>query len=254
MQSGDGPSVTIIFAERPRERAPQSAALSRSPVAGDDERAVAACGDVDDSADLAARAARGEPGAFAALYQRHVETVYHYFRFRVRDTTVAEDLTHDVFVQALKAVRTLREPQRVAAWLMRIAHNRLANHWRDGAHDAEPFGLDEAGTDGVERRHDRPSTVVATSGLDHGAATADPTARLDVLADVGRVAAAVAGLTALQQDVIALRFVVGLNIAETAESMGRTGNAVKNLQHQALAKLRRDLIQPPPPRRVRSPR
>ncbi|MEO8083716.1 MAG: sigma-70 family RNA polymerase sigma factor [Ardenticatenales bacterium] len=245
--------MTIIFAERPREREPQSAALSRSPIAADTERAIAARGDVDDSADLAARAARGEPGAFAALYQRHVEIVYHYFRFRVRDTTVAEDLTHDVFVQALKAVRTLREPQRVAAWLMRIAHNRLANHWRDGAHDAEPFGLDEAGMDEAERLHESLSPAATPLGLDHGAATADPAARLDVLADIGRVAAAVAGLTALQQDVIALRFVVGLNIAETAEAMGRTGNAVKNLQHQALAKLRRDLIQPPQTRRVRSP-
>ena len=53
--------------------------------------------------------------------------------------------------------------------------------------------------------------------------------------------AAAAELTELQQQVIALRFAAGLSIAETAQVMDRSENAVKNLQHKAIAALRRRL-------------
>ncbi len=184
---------------------------------------------VDTDADLAARAACGEPGAFAALYQRHVEAVFHYFSFRVRDASVAEDLTQDVFIAALKAARTLREPERFVGWLMRIAHNRLANHWRSAGRTSEPL---EA-LDGSTEPHVPPATQ-------HGAT--DPTDMLDALTDAPRLTAALARLTPLQHDVVALRFIAGLSVAETAEALGRSVNAVKNVQHQALVKLRGELV------------
>lgn len=200
-------------------------------------------------ADLAARAARGEPGAFAELYQRHVEAVYHYLRFRVRDAAVAEDLTHDVFVAALRAVRTLQSPERVAAWFLRIAHNRLANHWRSCDHAArhEAGSLDADPADGAGGGADD-SRARSLSGAAAGGAddAGDPSVLADALADVQRVQSALTRLTPLQRDVLGLRFVAGLTFVETAAALDRTVASVKNVQHEALVKLRRELAAPVP--------
>jgi RNA polymerase sigma-70 factor (ECF subfamily) len=48
-------------------------------------------------------------------------------------------------------------------------------------------------------------------------------------------------LTELQQQVVALRFGAGMSLQETADIMGRSVNAIKNLQHKALGALRRHL-------------
>ena len=62
--------------------------------------------------------------------------------------------------------------------------------------------------------------------------------------DAGQVERAVAHLTELQRQVVALRFGAGLSLTETAEILRRSENAIKNLQHNALVALRRRLQQP----------
>lgn len=174
---------------------------------------------------LVARAVRGEAGAFGRLYQAHVQTVYNYVHFRVRDAATAEDLTQDVFTSAFHGVASLRDRDRFRGWLLRIAHNRVANHWRDRVGDV---GLDaECGEDAGPASSEMPDRSACPLEAVETRLTADA-----VLRACGR-------LTDLQQQVIALRFVVGLSVAETAEVMGRSENAVKNLQHHALAALRR---------------
>lgn len=179
--------------------------------------------------ELVERAARGEAGAFGQLYQRHVDHVYGYLRFRVHDEAVAEDLTHDVFVSAFKAIEGLKDPSRFEAWLMRIAHNRVLNHWRERSArpaTAEPAALDEAGG-----ATEAGGVAEAGGGI----------ARAEVRLDAHNVLEAASALTDLQHQVIALRFVAGLSLAETAAVMGRSVGAVKNLQHHALAGLRSNL-------------
>lgn len=173
---------------------------------------------------LVKRAMSGERGAFGQLYQRHVDAVFNYLYFRVRDVGLAEDLAQDTFVRAYKGISRLRRPERFEAWLMRIAHNRVLNHWREQAA--------------------RPETVGGSVMADEAAATAaatDALAPLEHRLAAEAVLRAAAELTDLQHQVIALRFVSGLSVAETATVMGRSVNAVKNLQHHALAGLRRHL-------------
>jgi len=177
---------------------------------------------------LAARAVSGEPGAFGQLYQRHVDGVYSYCLFQVHDPALAEDLTHDVFVSALRHVAELQAPERFRAWLIAIAHRRVLNHWRDSAVRPLPAEVLGAADDADEAG---PLVAVADADLENVAA------RLDAAA----VLAAATGLTDLQRQVIALRFVAGLSLGETAEAMDRSVNAVKNLQHHALTALRRRL-------------
>ena len=172
---------------------------------------------------LVARAVAGERGAFGQLYQRHVGRVYRYVAFRVHDMTLAEDLTQEIFINAYRALADLERPDRFGAWLMAIARNRVLNHWRAAGRApdlAEPDG------DG-----DPLDLVPADDAL---AALEARVAAEDLLAGAG-------ALIELQQEVLALRFVAGLDVATTAELMGRSENAVKNLQFHALAALRRSL-------------
>jgi RNA polymerase sigma-70 factor (ECF subfamily) len=173
---------------------------------------------------LVERAMRGEKGAFGRLYERHIDGVYNYMVFRVGDRSLAEDLTQDVFVNAYKGIGRLGSADRFEAWLMRIAHNRLRNFWREKS--SRPVAAAEASD----------SALQSVSPLEAESAPAS-----EATLEADEVLTAAAELTDLQQQVIALRFVAGLTILDTAAVMGRSTGAVKNLQHHALAALRRQL-------------
>jgi RNA polymerase sigma-70 factor (ECF subfamily) len=176
---------------------------------------------------LVARGQAGDRAAFGQLYQRHVDGVYAYIALRVRDAGLAEDLTQDVFLSAWRSLASFTWQGSLAPWLMRIAHNRIANHWRTQGRRPELVSL-PSGED-----PDDPRPEFADQA-------AEPSAAESVLG-AGDLSQAMARLTELQRQVIAMRFGAGLSLAETADALQRTQNAVKNLQHNALANLRRHL-------------
>ena len=181
---------------------------------------------------LVARARAGDPHAFGQIYQSYVDRVYSFVAFRVRDADLAEDLTQEVFVQALRALDAFDWRGSLAPWLLRIARNTIIDHWRRTARRPErPLSVVEAGEGGDdESRIDR---LVADDGAE--------VARAESVLDRDRIVIASANLTDLQQQVLALRFAAGLSIRETADAMGRSEGAIKNLQHHALKALRRHL-------------
>ena len=71
-----------------------------------------------------------------------------------------------------------------------------------------------------------------------GATSQDIDGRLDTKVTLFKVQDAMSELTALQREVISLRFAAGLSIMETAQAMGKKENAIKALQHAAIKKLR----------------
>lgn len=170
---------------------------------------------------------RGEPGAFGRLYQRHVDAVFNFVHFRVRDEAMAEDLTQEVFINALRGLAQLRDHDRFRPWVLRIAHHRVLNHWRSQA--AMPVAAELPADDGSDRQPLPPGAVTEDDAL----------ARLELRQAAEDVELALGRLTDLQRQVVGLRFVAGLSVAETADAMGRSVNAVKNLQHHALHALRR---------------
>lgn len=177
---------------------------------------------------LVVRAQAGDAAAFGQLYEAHVEAVFGYVAYRVQDPAVAEDLTQDIFLSALRALPRFRWQGSFAPWLLRCAHNRVVNHWRSLGRRAPEQSVDALDDDG------RPLITLVDEAAAEGLATLE---RVDA-PQLGR---ALATLTALQQQVVALRFGAGLSLLETAQAMERSENAIKNLQHHALAKLRRAL-------------
>ena len=170
--------------------------------------------------DLVTRAQRGDSEAFGQFYNRYVDDVHRFILFRVgMDRPLAEDLTSDVFLRALRAIGSFTwQGADPGAWLVTIAKRLIADHYRSAivrlATTVPEFDL---GTD------------TSPEGNPEGLVT-------DHLRNVA-VLTAVKQLSPDQQWCIALRFLGGLNVAETAEAMGKKESAVKALQFRAIRAL-----------------
>lgn len=173
----------------------------------------------DDEARLIQRAQQGDEPAISELYRRHVDVVYRYIWARVRDETIAEDLTAQVFLKALEGLPTYRDTGKpFLAWLYRIAYARTVDHWRQQERRVE-VPLDEALPAGEPR----------------------PGAFLEMEDDWVTAVNLLAQLTDDQQAVLMLRFIGEMSLAQVAETLGKTLGATKAIQHRALASLARML-------------
>jgi RNA polymerase sigma-70 factor (ECF subfamily) len=170
----------------------------------------------DDAESLLVEAARElREEAWAEIYRRHATQVYTYIYYRLGDRHAAEDLTSDVFVRALAGIKGyVWRGTPLLAWLYRIAHNVTADYRKAAARRAE-------------QRAEAPAET---------AEAADVSAGVDERADMLR---AIRALTDDQQQVIVLRFYVGMSVAEVARVVGKPQGAVKALQARGLRSLRR---------------
>lgn len=167
------------------------------------------------------RAKRGDQQALGEIYDWYLPRVYRYVLARVGNVVEAEDLTEDIFLRMLGAIKDYRlQNIPFSAWLFRIAHNHLVSHFRKNAVRGFPSMVDETYAD------TRPGPAAT---VEH---------RL-TLEDVVRAARK---LPEAQREIIALRFAVGLSIAETAQVLGKREGNVKSLQHKAVSKLQQMLV------------
>jgi len=157
--------------------------------------------------------------ATAELYHRHAPAIFRYFYFRVSEQATAEDLTGDVFLEMVKALpRYQDQGVPFAAWLFRIAHDQMVDHYRRAANRRT-----EDLSDGL--LDDRPGPEIVA----------------EVRAETGRLHEAIGFLTNEQQLVVQLRFIEGYSLEETARLMEKTTGAIKAMQHRALNRLARRL-------------
>jgi RNA polymerase sigma factor (sigma-70 family) len=170
-----------------------------------------------DDQSLAKRAIAGDAEAFGGLYDRYVDAVYRYVYYRIGDHAEAEDVTSDVFFKALRAIPRYQPRQPFLAWLYRIARNAVIDRSRR-LRPQVPF------EDAL--RHPGADRVI------------DPDAVLDRLSDSAALKDAIARLTPLQQDVIILRYVEGLDTKEIARIVGRRDGTVRGIEFRALGALR----------------
>jgi RNA polymerase sigma-70 factor (ECF subfamily) len=161
-------------------------------------------------------AQQGDRTAFAKLYDRYVDVVYRYVLFRVGDRELAEDVTSETFLRALRRIGSVSYQGRdVGAWFVTIARNLVLDHVKSSR-----FRLEV-----VTAEVESPKTE---SGPEH-----------EVLSKVTAEALlrCVETLGDDQRECIVLRFLQGLSVAETAQIMNRNEGAVKALQHRAVRRL-----------------
>jgi RNA polymerase sigma-70 factor, ECF subfamily len=74
-------------------------------------------------------AAQARPEAFVPLYRHYLSPIYHYCYARMGSREAAEDATSEAFLKALANLKSFRSGC-FAAWLFRITHNVVVDHWR----------------------------------------------------------------------------------------------------------------------------
>jgi RNA polymerase sigma-70 factor (ECF subfamily) len=172
--------------------------------------------------DLVGRAQAGDAEAFGEIYDRYVGLIYRYIYYRVGSQPLAEDLTSETFLRALRRLGSFTWQGRdVGAWFVTIARNLVTDHYKSSR-----YRLEVATSD-----------LIATAGDAPGTSTPES----EVLAHLTNEAllTAVRQLNSEQQECIVLRFLQGLSVSETAHAMGKNDGAIKALQYRAVRSLGR---------------
>jgi RNA polymerase sigma-70 factor (ECF subfamily) len=158
-------------------------------------------------------AAREDPLAFLALYDRYFDRVLGYARLRIRDGSTCEDVASTVFTAALGQLRRFRGDGTFAGWLFQIARNAV----RD-----------------VQRR---PAAVQ----LLEEATSSEPDVEERFLAyeRAAELHTLIHLLTPEQQHLLGLRFGAGLAFDEIGAIVGAAPGTVRVRMHRILEQLRR---------------
>lgn len=172
-----------------------------------------------DEQNLVRRAQQHDEEAFAELYEKYFDKIYRYISLKTGNRFEAEDMTQQVFINALSSISSFRwRGLPFSSWLFRIAHNLVVDYFRKKTR--QPVSsLNES----ITASEDNPQKVIEQK------------------MNIEQLELASKDLTPAQQEVIALRFAGELPIAQVARVMGRSEGAIKALQHSAIVALRKIL-------------
>ncbi|CAN5424242.1 sigma-70 family RNA polymerase sigma factor [soil metagenome] len=166
---------------------------------------------------LVERVQDGDADAFGLIYDAYVDMVFRYVYFRVHDRHLAEDFASETFTRALRRIDSVSFQGRdIGAWLITIARNIIRDHVKSSRYKLEITSADMRDAD---RATEGPEDAVL-AGLTHA-----------------ELLRCVKQLSPEQQECIALRFLQGLSVSETALVMERNDGAIKALQHRAVRRL-----------------
>jgi RNA polymerase sigma-70 factor (ECF subfamily) len=162
-------------------------------------------------------AARHDPAAFSRLYHRYVSLVYRYLYKLAENQTEAEDLTSQVFTEAMEGLARYQERGNFIAWLFTIARRKVI----------------------AARRHQRPTLQLDEVDELPGPAE-DPLERVIRSEQIDQMAALFARLKDDQRELLYLRFTAGLSYAEIGAVLGRSQAATKMAVYRLLHQMNKN--------------
>ena len=166
-------------------------------------------------------ASQGDREAFGELYDRYVKRIYNYIYFRTSNPFDAEDLTERVFFRAIRHIEKYENRGLpISAWLYRIAHNLVANWYRDNS-----------------RRQEIPLDTFEFTFQYKGEHPEFAVLKAEEKEDLLRV---IRQLPEDRQQLLILKFVESMTNAEIGQIMDRTEGAIKSLYHRTLISLREE--------------
>ncbi len=178
--------------------------------------------DVSTDDETLSRARAGDEAAIVTIYHHYFDPVYQFCRLRVADPHMAQDLTSEVFVRLIKALKRDTAPHTsLRGWIFRVARNLINDHY--GREQELPVDtLDQW----LASDDDTDPEVEALRGM-----------------LMSRARRAISMLAPAQQEVLLLRFDQQLSLQETADVMDKQPNAIKALQFRAVSTLRQILAE-----------
>lgn len=174
----------------------------------------------DNFGDVLSAAKTGAEWALAALYRDLQPSLVRYLRAQA--PVEAEDLASEVWLDAAAALgRFEGDEAAFRRWLFTIAHRRLIDFRRRE----------------VRRRAAQAPLEVWAPPDDVG----DPEAEAVAASERDAALALIAGLPADQAEVVLLRVITGLDVADVAAILGKKPGTVRVLQHRGLTRLSEEL-------------
>lgn len=152
---------------------------------------------------------------FERFYRENIDRIHRYVFFRVgRNRDVTEDLVSEIFMKAHRAFDTFDENISKSAWIYRIAHNHLANHYRDRKQDVdiEDVALTLVGEDGNKTMERRETTLIIEKALQ--------------------------SLTADERRVVTMKYLEGYSYEDMAPILGKAADTLKVATFRAMKKLK----------------
>lgn len=184
--------------------------------------------DEDILVDLLQRAQKySDPDAFDGLYLLYADRVFRFLVARLEDSEFAEEVTAQVFLRLIEKIDRFQIAPKdnaaiFSAWLYRLAYNRMVDNLR-------------------KRQRAR---LVSLEQVDRAGNRWESMENIESRIDFEQMLHHLQHLNDQQREVLLLRFIEGLNIAQTAETMAKSEGAIKALQHRALENLRRYIPNP----------
>jgi RNA polymerase sigma-70 factor (ECF subfamily) len=166
-------------------------------------------------------ARRGEQQALSELYEHYFPKVYRYVASRLATSEDAEDVTEEIFLRIIDNLDGFTwRGFPFGAWVFRIARNEVVSYVRTQKTRSNTTQLSDSIPDiaenGTERVELEMTFVVVRKAIDR--------------------------LPEAQRQVVSLRFIAGLSVAETAAALKKTENNVKVLQHKGIARLKQLVV------------
>ncbi|MCS6789288.1 MAG: sigma-70 family RNA polymerase sigma factor [Patescibacteria group bacterium] len=167
------------------------------------------------------KAKNGDAEAFGLLYDYYFEQIYRFIYLKVSHKEDAEDLAHQVFLQALKKMKDYEyKGLPFSSWLYKIARNEIVDFYRSKKTNTTLEELEN----------------VLSSDDD-----IDIKDKLDLKIQLEKVKEAIKKIKPEYQDIIIMRFIEDLSIKEVAEILDKTEGSIKLMQHRAINSLKKIL-------------
>lgn len=171
--------------------------------------------------EVVSRVCGGDVDLFEVLMRRHNPRLYRAVRSIVRDEAQVEDVMQETYVKAYVALKDFAGRSQFSTWLIQIGINEaIARSRHARLAPVQNDDLDE---------------------LDVPAKTHDPERQLSAAQLLGLLEKAVDALPLGYREVFMLRQIEGLSVAETAEALGLSEEAVKTRAFRAHERLRGQL-------------
>ncbi|MCF0213634.1 MAG: sigma-70 family RNA polymerase sigma factor [Muribaculaceae bacterium] len=174
---------------------------------------------------LVAAYAKGENKAFDALLKRHQNRVFSYIYFVVKDRDLADDIFQETFVKAIMTIRQGRytENGKFSAWITRIAHNLIIDHYRQLKAE-NPLSTDDEEVNVLNDIKLADSTVE------------DNIMAVELNKDVRTL---IRELPASQRQVLVMRYYRNMSFKEIADATGVSINTALGRMRYAILNIRR---------------
>jgi len=167
-----------------------------------------------------------DPSAFGRIYDENFDRIFNHILYRVANVALAEDLTAQTFLNALKSLGRFRwTGTSVSAWLYRIATNEVNSHFRRGR-NVSYTDIDRV-SDHLPDEKNRPDEELAIAE--------------EMVAGKERfllLSQCIRDLKPVEQALIVLRYFDRKPFAEIAEILGRKEGTLRMRTKRTLEKLR----------------